>query len=212
MERLVVHHPDKAAFSHKNMRNSPKRLNHKRKVFDSQSPKNSYRKRFPALDNSHIGVLSCSAPHNSQLSQKLPLLPPLPNFPPSANPSQRSAVLSSAKLSTVMRNFSKSEQAHPKRRPDGNKDSESYPLITSARPFGPDPGDLPQKIFGFFSSAEFADKWSGSAFSISPSPSSLPLPSFSLNHKGRCSSEATAGSSGVDFSATESLRRMLRIH
>ncbi|CAN6481270.1 unnamed protein product [Victoria cruziana] len=212
MERLVVHRPDKSAFSHRNLRNSPKRSNLKRKDFDRQSPENSYRKRFPAFDNPHVGIHRCAPFQNSQLLRKPPL--PLPsNLPSNSNRSQPSAFLSSARLDTAMRNFRKSgKEPSCKRRQDGNKEPESYPFITSARPFGPDPGDLPKKVFGIFSSAELAERWSGSAFSISPSPSSLPLPSFSLNHSGRCSSDATAGGSGIDFSATESLRRLLRIH
>lgn len=52
------------------------------------------------------------------------------------------------------------------------------------------------------------DMFSGSvAFTISPPPSSLPLPTFSLRPKMSCKTEAA----GVDTGATDDLRRLLRL-
>lgn len=53
-------------------------------------------------------------------------------------------------------------------------------------------------------------KFSGSVVStvLSPPPSSLPLPTFSLRPKLSCNAEAAAG---IDAGATDSLRRILRI-
>lgn len=52
------------------------------------------------------------------------------------------------------------------------------------------------------------DKFSGSVtFAISPPPSSLPLPTFSLRPKLSCMVEAA----GIDSRATDNLRRLLRI-
>jgi hypothetical protein len=44
-------------------------------------------------------------------------------------------------------------------------------------------------------------------FTLSPHPSSLPLPKFSMKPKRSCTAEA----SGVDAGATDNLRRLLRI-
>ncbi|PSS19855.1 Protein cramped-like [Actinidia chinensis var. chinensis] len=50
--------------------------------------------------------------------------------------------------------------------------------------------------------------FSGSVtFTLSPPPSSLPLPNFSLRPKLRCNAEA----GGIDAGATDNLRRLLRI-
>ncbi|CAI9753377.1 unnamed protein product [Fraxinus pennsylvanica] len=52
------------------------------------------------------------------------------------------------------------------------------------------------------------DKFSGSVVAIlSPPPSSLPLPTFSLRPKLSCNAEAA----GVDIGATNNLRRLLRL-
>ncbi|KAK1321089.1 hypothetical protein QJS10_CPA03g02271 [Acorus calamus] len=52
------------------------------------------------------------------------------------------------------------------------------------------------------------EEFSGSVFLVSPPPSSLPLPRFSLKPKVRCASEAVGG---VDAGATDGLRRLLRM-
>lgn len=53
------------------------------------------------------------------------------------------------------------------------------------------------------------DMFSGSAvFTISPPPSSLPLPTFSLRPKLGCKAEAAGG---IDAGATDDLRRLLRL-
>lgn len=53
------------------------------------------------------------------------------------------------------------------------------------------------------------DIFSGSVvFTISPPPSSLPLPTFSLRPKLGCKAEAAAG---IDAGATDDLRRLLRL-
>jgi hypothetical protein len=51
------------------------------------------------------------------------------------------------------------------------------------------------------------EKFSGSAFALSPHPSSLPLPKFSMRPKLSCSAEAA----GIDAGATDNLRRLLRL-
>lgn len=80
--------------------------------------------------------------------------------------------------------------------------------------FGPDPSDLPTKVFKVMKSSSLKtassdelEEFSGSIFSLSPPPSSLPLPKFSLRPKSRCNAEA----GGVDNGATDDLRRLLRL-
>lgn len=93
-------------------------------------------------------------------------------------------------------------------------------------PVGPDPNDLPKDVSKMFC-AGFVDvnnnqnrdggeKFSGSLFTISPPPSSLPLPRFSMRPKQliSCKAEAAAGGGGgVDAgaAATDDLRRLLRL-
>ncbi|CDP21605.1 unnamed protein product [Coffea canephora] len=99
------------------------------------------------------------------------------------------------------------------------------------KPLGPDPQNLPKSVpkiltslsgditaISVSSTNEFSsfdalkdqvDQFSGSvAFSaISPPPSSLPLPTFSLRPKLSCNAEAA----GIDAGATDNLRRLLRL-
>lgn len=89
--------------------------------------------------------------------------------------------------------------------------SESF-FVTSANPSGPDPNDLPKDVFKVLSAGIVAvndlKKFSGSPFTVSPPPSSLPLPKFSLRPKLiSCNAEAA----GVDAGATDNLRRLLRL-
>ncbi|XVF35940.1 hypothetical protein REPUB_Repub19eG0015200 [Reevesia pubescens] len=79
-------------------------------------------------------------------------------------------------------------------------------------PFGPDPNDLPKVLTSSYIAtgnvAKDLEKFSGSVFTLSPPPSSLPLPKFSLRPKLSCNAEAA----GVDAGATDNLRRLLRLH
>lgn len=101
----------------------------------------------------------------------------------------------------------------------------------SLKPLGPEPKDVPKSVpkiltslsgdinaISVRSTDEFSsfddltdqvDEFSGCvAFStISPPPSSLPLPTFSLRPKLSCNAEAA----GIDAGATDNLRRLLRL-
>ncbi|KAJ8762323.1 hypothetical protein K2173_007480 [Erythroxylum novogranatense] len=86
------------------------------------------------------------------------------------------------------------------------------PIISSTSPSGPDPSDLPKDVFKVLSSSisslEHLQKFSCSVFTLSPPPSSLPLPKFSMKPKAlSCTAEAV----GVDAGATDNLRRLLRL-
>ncbi|OMO87373.1 hypothetical protein CCACVL1_09082 [Corchorus capsularis] len=81
----------------------------------------------------------------------------------------------------------------------------------SANPIGPDPNDLPKLLASSYLATGIVAKdleiFSGSVFTLSPPPSSLPLPKFSLRPKLSCNAEAA----GVDAGATDDLRRLLRL-
>ncbi|XP_028766293.1 uncharacterized protein LOC114724150 [Neltuma alba] len=75
---------------------------------------------------------------------------------------------------------------------------------------GPDPAYLPRYLPIVLTTASGEGKFEtfpGSVFSLSPPPSSLPLPKFSLRQKLSCN----AGAAGVDAGATDDLRRLLRL-
>lgn len=94
-------------------------------------------------------------------------------------------------------------------------------MMGSTDRLGPDPGLLPKEFSGVLSSSASSPKgnsnknvngvstlFSGSAvFALSPPPSSLPLPTFSLRPKLSCN--VVAG--GIDAGATDGLRRLLRL-
>ncbi|KAJ7966888.1 splicing factor, proline- and glutamine-rich-like [Quillaja saponaria] len=91
-------------------------------------------------------------------------------------------------------------------------------IVASNNRFGPDPNDLPKDFSVVSSTAsigkgfekvsgENLDTFSGSVFTLSPPPSSLPLPKFSLRPKLGCNAEA----GGIDAGATDNLRRLLRL-
>ncbi|KAM7518153.1 hypothetical protein LguiB_017115 [Lonicera macranthoides] len=112
-------------------------------------------------------------------------------------------------------------------------------MIESTKRLGPDPKDLPRvvsKVLSSSSSGNFTStnnnssdsninssglapteddevvKFSGSImFTLSPPPSSLPLPTFSLRPKLSCKAEAAAAEIEIDAGATDSLRRLLRL-
>ncbi|KAK9270224.1 hypothetical protein L1049_025801 [Liquidambar formosana] len=89
-------------------------------------------------------------------------------------------------------------------------------VIASTNRLGPDPEDLPKDVSRVFSGNSVImtgvmgdlEKFSGSVFTLSPPPSSLPLPKFSLRPtKLSCNAEAA----GIDAGATDNLRRLLRL-
>ncbi|KAJ0086196.1 hypothetical protein Patl1_09517 [Pistacia atlantica] len=184
-------------------------------------------------ENMHRGLLlappllSYSYPpshslHNYQHQQPPPLLPlPIPNnsrnlsCPPTNKKSNRtrdqSLTPKKSKQPTTKR-----PQQEPKTdflKPAKEPIAESL-IFTSVDPLGPDPSDLPKNVskvlcagIDAVSGFEF-EKFSGSGFTISPPPSSLPLPKFSLRPKLiSCNAEAA----GIDAGATDNLRRLLRL-
>ncbi|KAG8377945.1 hypothetical protein BUALT_Bualt08G0086600 [Buddleja alternifolia] len=99
--------------------------------------------------------------------------------------------------------------------PKKNNSPKKTISVSSTTPLGPDPRNLPNevaKVLPFISSSAVEDDmYSGSVVcSISPPPSSLPLPTFSLRPKV-ISCKAEAAAAGIDAGATDDLRRLLRL-
>ncbi|XP_043710048.1 uncharacterized protein LOC122658947 [Telopea speciosissima] len=95
--------------------------------------------------------------------------------------------------------------------PKKQQDSKSVPteclIITSTDRMGPEPSDIPEEILRVMKPPSVEEKFSGSVFYLSPPPSSLPLPKFSLRPKLSCNAQA----GGFDTGATDNLRRLLRL-
>ncbi|CAN6539203.1 unnamed protein product [Malus baccata var. baccata] len=169
--------------------------------------------------------------------QNPPLLPlPVPNRPPYHHQSlpslpsrTRSASRPPAARKTnnmITRSQSltpKKPKSKPPKKEEANKQdfkaiSECL-IIASTNRLGPDPNDLPIDVTRVFSSSigkslgggggvGDMEKFSGSIFTLSPPPSSLPLPRFSLQPRLGCNAKAAAG---IDAGATDNLCRLLRL-
>ncbi|KAK7351761.1 hypothetical protein VNO77_11440 [Canavalia gladiata] len=101
------------------------------------------------------------------------------------------------------------KKSKPTKREEVNKrlGTQSIVLVASDNRWGPDPKDLPKHL-----PVVLTSKVKGNldeVFNLSPPPSSLPLPKFSLRSKLGCNTEAAGGS--VDAGATNNLRRLLRL-
>ncbi|XP_019152426.1 PREDICTED: uncharacterized protein LOC109149222 [Ipomoea nil] len=172
--------------------------------------------------------LSQSFPVFSVHQQQPPLLPlPISNGGYSMNFSQ-SRTLSCPPNYGRPNNNSKNRSRDPSLTPKKSKQKISKSpkkedfekKMKSAKevvaPLGPDPEHLPKhvvvpKVLSFSSTEkddDEGDKFSGSVvFTLSPPPSSLPLPTFSLRPKLSCKAEAA----GIDTGATDNLCRLLRL-
>lgn len=81
-------------------------------------------------------------------------------------------------------------------------------VVHSDDRLGPDPNELPKQIpIVLTTTSGNIETFPDSVFNLSPPPSSLPLPKFSLRPKLGCKAEAA----GVDTGATDNLRRLLRL-
>ncbi|KAL4281768.1 hypothetical protein GQ457_03G038030 [Hibiscus cannabinus] len=174
-------------------------------------------------------------PTHQQMQRQPPLLPlPTPNNPLHSSLPSRTRSLSSSPPNRK-NNKARDQSLTPKRskskqlivcarvEDQPNKDhlkpteatktqAVSNPsIMASVNPIGPDPNDLPKVLASSYIAtgnvAKDSEKFSGSVFTLSPPPSSLPLPKFSLRPKLSCKAEAAE----VDVGATDNLRRLLRL-
>lgn len=151
----------------------------------------------PPLSLSYSYPPPLSVFQQNQQQQQPPLLP-LPIPKPNNNPRNRG--ISCPPVNRKINNKPKSKAtAFGPKRVDAAKQvskasSASSVVIPSGKPVGPDPNNLPKDVYGIFA--------------LSPPPSSLPLPTFSLRPKLRCNAEVAPG---IDAGATDNLRQLLRL-
>ncbi|GLT91980.1 hypothetical protein SLE2022_098390 [Rubroshorea leprosula] len=142
---------------------------------------------------------------------------PLSSYPSSRKTNRSRAQSLTPKKSKSKPLASKGEEQKPK------KDSKPVEAIGKAKEsvvgLGPDPNDLPKNVFKVLLSSPSLtpvesnavmndlEMFPGSILTLSPPPSSLPLPKFSLRPKLRCNAEAA----GIDAGATDDLQRLLRL-
>lgn len=168
----------------------------------------------PILNNYHGGGILHAPPaylssSNPPLRNQPPLLPlPIPN---SGN-NLRSRALSYSPVNRKTGSRSRGQSLTPKKskpmgnpkRADSRRDSKSVKeslVIAPTGPLGPDPKDVSRVLSSALSG-------NLTVFTISPPPSSLPLPTFSLRPKLSCYNGEAAG---IDAGATDDLQRLLRL-
>ncbi|KAH7848844.1 hypothetical protein Vadar_009006 [Vaccinium darrowii] len=149
----------------------------------------------PPLSLSYSYPPSLSVFHPPLQNHNQPPLLPLPIPKPNTNPRNRGI-----SCPPVTRKINNKPKSKPAKKADAaakqvlRTSSASLAVIPSGNPVGPDPNNLPKDVYG--------------VFALSPPPSSLPLPTFSLRPKLSCNAEAAAG---IDAGATDNLRRLLRL-
>ncbi|OAY22606.1 uncharacterized protein LOC110606792 [Manihot esculenta] len=189
----------------------------------------------PSLSFSYPSSSSFSVlyPHRQIQRQSQPPLLPLPiSRPHNSLPYSRTRDLAcppTCRKTNRTRDHSltpkKSKEPIPRR---DSKPTEAAPvsaksfIIASTAPLGPDPNDLPKDVSKVLSSSASSPSSSlivdngvipigikdlDSVFTLSPHPSSLPLPKFFTRPKLSCTAEAA----GIDAGATDNLRRLLRL-
>ncbi|CAK9312740.1 unnamed protein product [Citrullus colocynthis] len=163
----------------------------------------------------HGGLLNFPPPavpyfshrHNNQQPPLLPL--PRRPFPRPENGTTAFCRPKGMKSRDQSLTPKKSKPIKRSKGPTAVKSTVEFVIVDSTNRLGPEPSHVPKdlwRVLGLRSSAEM--EFSGSAFSISPPPSSVPLPKFSLRQKVvSCNVEAA----GVDAGATDNLRRLLRL-
>ncbi|XP_015933958.1 uncharacterized protein LOC107460145 [Arachis duranensis] len=164
------------------------------------------------LDNTYAyaaaaaGLLNHPSRANSlvhyQHQQQQPPLLPLPNASSIHNQHQHHQPLLSRSQSLMISSPMKSNKASTKKRSSSEHDNSSHRR-------GPDPKDLPKHLplSKVLMMGGNSNKGNMEDMIMSPPPSSLPLPKFSLRSKLSCNAEAA----GVDDGATNNLRRLLRL-
>lgn len=172
---------------------------------NNTSPNELYTSPFNLSYSSSFASASASAspyPDRGNPQQNQPPLLPLPISKPHQNNRRKNNISNQQSLSVRKSSVS-----------TWGRERFKNQSVSSNNRLGPDPMDVPKFLFSSSSGVKKNDevaKFSGSVVStvLSPPPSSLPLPTFSLRPKLCCNAEAAAG---IDAGATDSLRRILRI-
>ncbi|XP_020113654.1 uncharacterized protein LOC109727870 [Ananas comosus] len=109
---------------------------------------------------------------------------------------------------------------HNYRRPQSNSDPKSKPPFRKSSPKPPAAdaaaaAATAAKIIKY-RKTKMEEMYAGSAFSASPAPSSVPLPSFRVSRREPSSSSSSSSppppeKQAVDYAATRDLRRILRL-
>ncbi|MED6146322.1 hypothetical protein PIB30_033432 [Stylosanthes scabra] len=167
-----------------------------------------------SLDNKYVaaaaGLLNppsraTSLVHYQHHQQQPPLLP-LPNAS-SIHQHQHHKPLLSRSQSLMISSPKKSNKA-TKKRSSSEHDNNNNNNNNNNQRWGPDPKDLPKHLpLSKVLMMGGTNKGNMEEMIMSPPPSSLPLPRFSLRSKLSCNAEAA----GVDAGATNNLRRLLRL-
>uniref|UniRef100_A0A5B7ATL5 Uncharacterized protein n=1 Tax=Davidia involucrata TaxID=16924 RepID=A0A5B7ATL5_DAVIN len=201
MEAVFLHSSSDQSISHhyKHISRNPKKNN---RPLISRPSENFAPSSLPP--NSRGGLLNAPPP---SLSYSYPLSVSL------LNPNSRSRGLSCPPVNRKLNNRKRDQSLTPKKsKPSlsSKKQSTECLIVASTNRLGPDPKDLPKDVSSVLSgnnNNNNLEKFSGSIFTLSPPPSSLPLPTFSLRPKVSCNAEVA----GIDAGATDSLRRLLRL-
>ncbi|PSS31242.1 hypothetical protein CEY00_Acc04538 [Actinidia chinensis var. chinensis] len=132
--------------------------------------------------------------------QQPPLLPlPIPN----PNNNDRTRGLSCPPINRKINGRSREhKKSKSPKKADPKRDLKSIP---SASSLGPDPKDVSRVLSSAELYGNYGDLESSGVFTLSPPPSSLPLPTFSLKPKLSCKAEVA----GIDAGVTDNLRRIL---
>ncbi|GMN35825.1 hypothetical protein TIFTF001_005539 [Ficus carica] len=198
-----------------------------RSASENLAPGNMYGGIFPfpppslsfSYPPSASGLNLISRPHRQQ--NHPPLLPlPLPISRSSSSLSSRSSYTTRKANNNRARDQSVTPKK-PKSKKEAAKPKSESLVVASTNRLGPDPNDLSRDVGPkvILSSSSLGpgcvvlgdlDKFSGgSVCSLSPPPSSLPLPGFLILRPSKLSCNAEAA--GIDAGATDNLRRLLRL-
>ncbi|XP_057470371.1 uncharacterized protein LOC130759237 [Actinidia eriantha] len=207
MEAILLHSSsDQSISPYKQFRNSGKSYpSLVSRRFENRPP---YSYFHGGLSHAPTHSLSYSYPRSVSVlnPQQLPPLLPLPI--PTPNNNQRTRGLSCPPVNRKVNGRSREQKKS--KSPKKASPKRDLKSIQSTKSLGPDPKDLPKdvsRVLSFPSGDNYGDMESSGVFTLSPPPSSLPLPTFSLRPKLSCNAEVA----GIDAGATDNLRRILRL-
>lgn len=214
---LVPSSPEQSISPYRQIRNPSRRNNRLSKSSENLSPSKNVQGGLllapPPLSSSFKSSALLLYHHHQQ--QKPPLLPlPAPktytSLPSRTRPINKK---NNTRDQSLTPKKTKPSSGSPKKEETrSTAKSDGMVMAASTNRLGPDPKDLPKEAISRILTSgniviEDTDKFSGSVFTLSPPPSSLPLPKFSLRPKLSCNAEAA----GIDAGATDNLRRLLRL-